>query len=77
MSVLSAVLPVLHLNGYKINNPTVLARIPKPPMEDVLKSAIGIPTEGYLHQLHFYYPIEGGFEAMVETWVSTPEELTQ
>ena len=24
-----AVLPVLHLNGYKIANPTVLARIPK------------------------------------------------
>jgi protoporphyrinogen oxidase len=42
-----------------------VARIPKPPMEDVVKSAIGIPTEGYLHQLHFYYPIEGGFEAMV------------
>jgi xylulose-5-phosphate/fructose-6-phosphate phosphoketolase len=25
-----AVLPVLHLNGYKIANPTVLARIPEP-----------------------------------------------
>src|SRR5690242_7917564 len=25
-----AVLPILHLNGYKIANPTVLARIPKP-----------------------------------------------
>jgi xylulose-5-phosphate/fructose-6-phosphate phosphoketolase len=24
-----AVLPVLHLNGYKIANPTVLARIPE------------------------------------------------
>src|SRR5688500_13904136 len=24
-----AVLPILHLNGYKINNPTVLARIPR------------------------------------------------
>ncbi len=24
-----AVLPILHLNGYKINNPTVLARLPK------------------------------------------------
>ncbi|HEX9163448.1 MAG TPA: NAD(P)-binding protein, partial [Thermoanaerobaculia bacterium] len=33
-----------------------VSRIPKPPMEDVIKSAIGIPTEGYLHQLHFYYP---------------------
>ena len=42
-----------------------VSRIPKPPLEDVLKSSIGIPTEGYLHQLHFYYPVEGGFEAMV------------
>jgi protoporphyrinogen oxidase len=42
-----------------------VSRIPKPPVEDVVKSAIGIPTEGYLHQLHFYYPKQGGFEAMV------------
>ena len=45
-----------------------VARIPKPPMEDVLKSAIGIPTEGYLHQLYFSYPIEGGFEQMVRAF---------
>lgn len=42
-----------------------VSRIPKPPMEDVLKSSIGIPTEGYLHQLNFHYPIEGGFEEIV------------
>src|SRR5438067_1752368 len=35
------------------------------PMEDVLKSSIGIPTEGYLHQLYYYYPIEGGYEQIV------------
>jgi len=45
-----------------------VARIPKPPMEDVLKSAIGIPTEGYLHQLYFYYPIEGGYESLVHAF---------
>jgi protoporphyrinogen oxidase len=45
-----------------------VSRIPKPPMEDVLKSSIGIPTEGYLHQLHFYYPIEGGYEAIVHAF---------
>ena len=28
-----AVLPVLHLNGYKINNPTILARIPRDELE--------------------------------------------
>ncbi|HEX9160750.1 MAG TPA: FAD-dependent oxidoreductase, partial [Thermoanaerobaculia bacterium] len=45
-----------------------VSRIPKPPMEDVIKSAIGIPTEGYLHQLHFYYPIEGGYESVVHAF---------
>lgn len=43
-------------------------RIPKPPLEDVLKSAIGISTEGYLHQLHFSYPKEGGYEALVKAF---------
>src|SRR5438552_1480229 len=42
-----------------------VSRIPKPPMEDVLKSSIGISTEGYLHQLYYYYPIEGGYESVV------------
>ncbi len=45
-----------------------VSRIPKPPMEDVIKSAIGIPTEGYLHQLHFYYPVEGGYESVVHAF---------
>ncbi len=45
-----------------------VSRIPKPPMEDVLKSSIGIPTEGYLHQLYFYYPIEGGYESVVHAF---------
>ena len=40
-----AVLPVLHLNGYKIANPTVLARIP----EDELRSLL----EGYGHTPRF------------------------
>jgi protoporphyrinogen oxidase len=43
-------------------------RIPKPPMEDVLRSAIGISTEGYLHQLYYSYPTEGGFEAIVRAF---------
>jgi xylulose-5-phosphate/fructose-6-phosphate phosphoketolase len=31
-----AVLPILHLNGYKIANPTVLARIPESELDDLL-----------------------------------------
>ncbi|MBI5401608.1 FAD-dependent oxidoreductase [Candidatus Wolfebacteria bacterium] len=41
-------------------------RIPKPPMEDVVKSALGIETEGYQHQLYFRYPTFGGAEALVK-----------
>jgi len=40
-------------------------RIPRPPVEDVLKSAIGIVTEGYTHQAVFSYPLDGGIEALV------------
>jgi xylulose-5-phosphate/fructose-6-phosphate phosphoketolase len=31
------VLPILHLNGYKISNPTILARIPRSELEQLLK----------------------------------------
>ncbi|HEY8871032.1 MAG TPA: phosphoketolase family protein [Candidatus Limnocylindrales bacterium] len=40
-----AVLPILHLNGYKIANPTVLARIPESELKDLL--------EGYGHHPFF------------------------
>ena len=40
-------------------------RIPKPPKEDVLKSALGISTEGYKHQLNFLYPEFGGVEDLI------------
>jgi protoporphyrinogen oxidase len=43
-------------------------RIPKPPLEDVLKSAIGIETEGYTHQLYFYYPQRGGIQSLVQAF---------
>ena len=40
-----AVLPILHLNGYKIANPTVLARIPREELEQLLR--------GYGWEPHF------------------------
>ena len=40
-----AVLPILHLNGYKIANPTVLARIPREELASLL--------EGYGHHPYF------------------------
>jgi xylulose-5-phosphate/fructose-6-phosphate phosphoketolase len=40
-----AVLPILHLNGYKIANPTILARIPRDELTSLL--------EGYGHRPYF------------------------
>ena len=49
----------------KIGINWVKGRVPDPPVEDLLKSAVGIPTEGYKHQLNFYYPLEGGIETII------------
>jgi protoporphyrinogen oxidase len=43
----------------------VEGRIPRPPVEDVIRSAVGIPTEGYSHQAVFSYPLDGGIESLV------------
>jgi xylulose-5-phosphate/fructose-6-phosphate phosphoketolase len=45
------VLPILHLNGYKIANPTVLARIPESELMDLMR--------GYGHKPHLFV---GGFD---------------
>jgi len=49
-----AVLPILHLNGYKIANPTVLARIPRAELESLLN--------GYGYKPHF---VEGDEPALM------------
>jgi len=49
-----AVLPILHLNGYKIANPTVLARISRQELTDLMR--------GYGHEPHF---VEGNDPALV------------
>jgi protoporphyrinogen oxidase len=51
-------------------------RVPKPPLEDIVKSAVGIETEGYLHQLHFYYPKEGGIEALIKALQKKDSSVT-
>ena len=43
----------------------VEGRVPRPPVEDIIKSSLGIATEGYKHQLEFYYPKEGGINALI------------
>ena len=43
----------------------VAGRVPEAPIEDVLRSAIGMSTEGYAHQSVFWFPRTGGFETLV------------
>jgi xylulose-5-phosphate/fructose-6-phosphate phosphoketolase len=38
-----AVLPILHLNGYKIANPTILARIPRDELDQMLRGCGWVP----------------------------------
>jgi protoporphyrinogen oxidase len=52
----------------------VEGRIPRPPVEDIIKSAIGIETEGYTHQSVFSYPRNGGIEALVRSIASPVEK---
>jgi len=42
-------------------------RVPRPPIIDILKSSLGIETEGYKHQLNFFYPKRGGINALIRS----------
>src|SRR5580765_1237150 len=62
-----AVLPILHLNGYKIANPTVLARISHHELEELMR--------GYGYQPYF---VEGDEpEAMHQLMAATLDEVIQ
>ena len=62
-----AVLPILHLNGYKIANPTVLARIPQDELRDLLI--------GYGYQPYFVAGSEP--EAMHQAMAATLETVVR
>jgi len=40
-------------------------RVPDPTLEEIVQSAMGIETEGYVHQLDFFYPRRGGIEGLI------------
>jgi xylulose-5-phosphate/fructose-6-phosphate phosphoketolase len=62
-----AVLPVLHLNGYKIANPTVLARIPREELDALMR--------GYGYEPYF---VEGDDpQAMHEQMAATLDEIVE
>jgi protoporphyrinogen oxidase len=52
----------------------MVERIPKPPREDVINSANGKQTEGYLHQLNFLYPSSGGFQSLIDAYFRNASE---
>ncbi len=59
-----AVLPILHMNGYKIANPTVLARIPKVELEELFK--------GYGYKPYF---VEGDVPEEVHELLATTLDI--
>src|SRR3990170_7679772 len=66
-----AVLPILHLNGYKISNPTLLARITREELEQLLR--------GYGWTPYFVEGHEPGLmhEAMAATLDTVVEQIKQ
>jgi protoporphyrinogen oxidase len=51
-------------------------RVPQPPIMDVVKSAIGIETEGYLIQLYYHYPKKGGIQAIIRALEKGARNIT-
>lgn len=45
----------------------MVERIPKPPKEDIIRSANGETVDGYLHQLYFNYPKVGGTQSIIDS----------
>jgi xylulose-5-phosphate/fructose-6-phosphate phosphoketolase len=69
-----AVLPILHLNGYKINNPTVLARISHQELEDLFK---GYGYTPYLVQGDDHESMHQAMAATLEHCVQEIREIQQ
>lgn len=49
----------------RMSSAWVAGRVPEAPVRDILKSAVGLDTEGYAHQSVFWFPRTGGFEELV------------
>lgn len=44
----------------------MVERIPQPTDEEIMRSAAGETIDGYVHQLYFHFPKEGGIESVVK-----------
>ena len=55
---------IWNLPAEKLGTSWAGGRIPQPPFLDVLKASLGLGSEGYKHQLNFYYPKELGIQSL-------------
>ena len=54
-----------------------VGRVPVPSPEEIMKTAVGVTTEGAVHQVNFVYPREGGIEALPKAFeVNCPSITT-
>ncbi len=51
---------------HEMSSGWVAGRVPDAPVDDILKAACGVNTEGYTHQALFYFPLRGGFQALTD-----------
>ena len=51
-------------------NTSMVDRIPKPTKEEIERSASGETVDGYVHQLYFSYPSDGGIEAVPQGFLN-------
>ncbi len=69
-----AVLPILHLNGYKISNPTVLARISREELEQLLH---GYGWTPYFVEGHEAAPMHEAMAATLDTAIEQIRKIQQ
>src|SRR5450756_2104385 len=69
-----AVLPILHLNGYKISNPTLLARITREELEQLLR---GYGWTPYFVEGHEPGPMHEAMAATLDTAVEQIQQIQQ
>jgi xylulose-5-phosphate/fructose-6-phosphate phosphoketolase len=67
-----AVLPILHLNGYKIANPTIFARIPREELEQLLR---GYGWTPYFVEGHEPMPMHEAMAATLDTVIQRIRQI--
>ena len=67
---------IWNVSTEEMSDDWVEGRVPKPPAEDIIKSAVGVETEGYTHQLYFKYPKQGGIEALARAFEKDCPSIT-